>query len=126
MNKNLLMVSAAVEVGAGIALLAVPLVIVGLLIGTELDSPTALAIARLAGAALVTLGLVCWFASRDPGSRAAHGVVTAMLLYNLMAVAILLYVRMGVGLGGPGTWPAIVVHAALAAWCLACIRRASA
>jgi len=126
MNKNLLIVSAAVEVGAGIALLAVPLVIVGLLIGNAPDSPTALAVARLAGAALVTLGLVCWFASRDSGSRAARGVVAAMLVYNLMAVAILLYARMGVGLGGPGTWPAIVAHAALAAWCLACVRRASA
>ncbi|HUG97887.1 MAG TPA: hypothetical protein VMQ83_01765 [Gammaproteobacteria bacterium] len=69
MSKPLLMVSAAVEVGAGVALLAAPLVIVGLLIGSTLDSPTALAVARLAGAALVTLALVCWFASRDPRSR---------------------------------------------------------
>lgn len=122
MNKKLLMVSAMAEAGAGIALLALPLVIVGLLIGSTLDSAAALAVARLAGAALVTLGLVCWFGSRDAGSRAAAGIVAAMLFYNISVIAILLYVRMGVDLGGPGTWPAIIAHAALAAWCLACVR----
>jgi hypothetical protein len=121
-SKTLLVVSAAVEIGAGVALLTTPLVIVELLIGGTLDSPTALAVARLAGAALVTLGLVCWFASRDSQSRAASGVVAALLFYNTMAVGILLYVRLGLGETGVGTWPAIVLHAALAIWCLACIR----
>lgn len=122
MSKPLLVVSAAVEVGAGVALLAAPLVIVGLLIGSTLDSPTALAVTRLAGAALVTLALVCWFASRDPRSRAASGVVAAMLFYNAAAVGILMYVALGIGETGVGTWPAIVLHAALAAWCLASVR----
>jgi hypothetical protein len=126
MNKKLLLVSAAVELGAGAALLLVPSLFVGFLIGGTLDSPAALAVARLAGAALVTLGLICWFASRDPLSRAAAGIVAALLFYNAIAVGILLYVTLGVGLTGFGAWPAIIVHAALAAWCLACVQRADA
>jgi hypothetical protein len=122
-SRTLLLVSAAVEVGAGAALLAVPLVIVALLIGGNIESPTALAVARLAGAALVTLGLICWFASRDPASRVAGGVVAAMLFYNIAAVGILLSVRLGGGPTGLGAWPAIVLHAALAVWCLVCARR---
>lgn len=123
MSRTLFQVSAAVEVGAGAALILAPSAIVGLLIGGTLDSPTALAVARLAGAALVTLGLVCWFASRDSESRAAAGVVAALLFYNAAAVVVLLYARVGADLSGLGLWPALVLHAALAAWCLACLRR---
>ena len=126
MKKSLLTVSAAVEVGAGAALLVVPVTLVEILIGGSLDSPGALAVARLAGAALVTLGLICWFASRDSGSRAAEGVVTALVFYNAAAVGVLLYARLAMGLSGPGIWPAIALHAALAAWCLACARRPAA
>ena len=123
MNKTLLQVSAAVELGAGTALVLVPTAIVGLLIGGSVDSPTAFAVTRLAGAALMTLGLVCWFASRDSESRAAIGVVTAMSFYNAAAAGVLLYARFGTELSGLGLWPAIVLHSALAAWCLAGARR---
>jgi hypothetical protein len=122
MRKILLLVSAAVEIGAGAALIVVPPVIVGLLIGGTLDSPAAHAVARIAGAALVMLGVICWFASRHPESPTAMGVVTALLFYNATVVGILLYENLGVGLNALGTWPAIIVHAALAVWCLASIR----
>jgi hypothetical protein len=126
MSKTLLQVSAAVEVGAGVALILVPSAIVDLLIGGMLDSPAALAVARLAGAALVTLGLICWFASRDSASRAAAGVVAALAFYNAAAVGVLLYARFGMDLSAVGLWPAIALHAGLAAWCLACVRRPAA
>ena len=123
MIKTLLQVSAAAEVGAGVALIVVPSAIVGLLIGGPLESATALSVARLAGAALVTLGLICWFASRDSQSRAAAGVVAALVFYNTAAVGVLLYARLGADLTGPGIWFAIALHAALAGWCLASLRR---
>jgi hypothetical protein len=122
-SKTLLQVSAAVEAGAGAALILVPSAIAGLLIGGTLDSPTAIIVARLAGAALMTISLICWFASRDSQSRTAAGVVAALLFYNAAAVGVLLYARLGVDLSGPGISPAIALHAALAAWCLACARR---
>ena len=126
MNKSLLTVSAVVEVGAGALLLTVPAMFVALLIGGTLDSPGALAVARLAGAALLTIGFICWFSSRDPGSRTAAGIVGALVFYNAAAVGVLLYARLGMDLSGPGTLPAIVLHAGLAAWCLACVRRPAA
>jgi hypothetical protein len=122
-SKTLLQVSAAVEAGAGAALILVPSAIAGLLIGGTLDSPTAIIVARLAGAALMTISLICWFASRDSQSRTAAGVVAALLFYNAAAVGVLLYARLGVDLSGPGISPAIALHTALAAWCLACARR---
>jgi hypothetical protein len=125
-SRTLLQTSAAVEVGAGAALFAVPVPFVAILIGGTLDTPGALAVARLAGAALLTIGLICWLASRDPASRAASGVVAALAFYNVAAVGILLYAKLGLGLSGPGIWPAIALHAALAAWCLACVRRPAA
>ncbi len=123
MSKTLLQVSAAVELGAGIALILAPHAIVSLLIGGTLDSPGAFAVARLAGAALVTLGLICGFASRDSASRAAAGVVAALVFYNVAAVVVLLYARFGMDLSAMGLWPAIVLHAGLAAWCLGCARQ---
>jgi ABC-type sugar transport system substrate-binding protein len=126
MNKSLLTVSAVIEAGAGAALIAAPVTLVAILVGGTLDSPGALAVARLAGAALLTIGFICWFASRDSGIRAATGVVAALVFYNAAAVGVLLYARVGMDLSGPGTLPAIVLHAGLAAWCLACVRRPAA
>lgn len=125
MNKLLLQVIAAVEAGAGAGLILFPSPVVGLLIGGPVDSPTALVVTRLAAAALVTLALICAFASRDPESRAAIGIVKAMSLYNAAAAGILLYARLGTDLSGMGLWPAIVLHTALAACCLACGRRSA-
>ena len=120
-NKNLLIISAAIEVATGVALLAAPSAIVGVLVGGPLDSSAALAVGRVGGAALLSLGTVCWFASRDPHSRAASGVVAAMLFYNVVAAAILTYARLVAGLTGIGLLPAIVLHAALGGWCVAVV-----
>lgn len=121
MNKTLLIVSAAIEVATGVALLAAPSAIVGVLVGDPLDSPAALAIGRVAGAALMSLGTACWLASRDPRNRAASGVVAAMLLYNVAAVCILAYARLVTGLTGIGLLPAVMLHAVLACWCVAAV-----
>ena len=120
----LLMTTAIVEVITGIALLAVPALLASILLGAALDTSAGLAVARLAGAALLALGLACWFGSRDTQSRAAIGIVAAMLLYNLAAVVLLLSLRYYVGMTGIGLLPASALHAALALWCIACLRAA--
>jgi hypothetical protein len=124
MMKALLMTTAIIEITAGVALLAVPGLLAAALLGSPLDTPAGLAVARFAGAALLALGVACWLGSRDTRSRAAMGIVAAMLLYNLAAVVLLVSLRYCVGMTGIGLLPALVLHAALAVWCIACLRTA--
>jgi hypothetical protein len=122
MTKSLLIVTALLEGGTGLALVVSPSVIVSLLSGTALEAPGALAIGRIAGAAVLSLGAACWLARHDEKSRAAAGLIATMLLYNTAAVAVLADAFFGSGLTGVGLWPGLVLHVAMALWCIACLR----
>jgi hypothetical protein len=120
--KNLLILTSWSEAATGVALLGLPSVVVSMLLGASLDSPAALAMVRLGGAALLCIGAACWLARNDQQSRAATGLLAALLLYNIAAVTVLVHAGTGLGLSGIGLWPAVLFHAALAAWCVACLR----
>jgi hypothetical protein len=45
-------------------------------------------------------------------------LVAGALFYNLGVVSLLLYADTSLGLTGKWLWPAILVHAALAGWCV--------
>jgi len=122
MMKTLLIVTALIEAGAGVALVAVPSMAIRLLFGTALDSATASAVARIAGAALVSLGVACWLARHDEQSRATAGLFMAMLLYNTAVAALLVFAGVSSGLFGIALWPGVVLHVVMAAWCIACLR----
>ena len=119
--SNLLGVSAAIEAGAGLALLLSPSLPVSILLGSSLDAPTGMVLGRIAGAALLALGVTCWLARNDAQSRAATGLVAAMLLYNTATVALLAHAGFGLGLFGIGWWPAVLLHLTLGIWCMACL-----
>lgn len=119
--KSLLTVTAVVEVGAGLALLMIPTATVVLLAGAQLETPAALTVARVCGAGLLALGVACSVARDDWQTRAARGLVAAMLVYNVNAVAALAYAGIENGVFGVALWPAVGLHAAMAVWCSACL-----
>ncbi len=94
--KYLLVATAVLEVATGVAMLAVPAMVVSLLLGATLGTPGGLAVARVTGA--------------------------AVLAYNIMIVAVLVHAGVGLGLAGGGLWPAAGLHMALAIWCVASLR----
>jgi hypothetical protein len=65
----------------------------------------------------------CWLARDDTQSRSARGLVAAILLYNFAVAALLAFGGFGLGLHGVLLWPAVVLHAVMAMWCVACLRR---
>jgi hypothetical protein len=81
-------------------------------------------VARIAGAALLAIGLACWLARDDGRSRSALGLIAALLLYNVAATIVLIHAGLGLKLSGIALWPAVVAHIALAIWCITTIRPA--
>jgi hypothetical protein len=122
MNR-LLKLTALIEAATGFGLIVIPSVVVRLLLGSPLDTPAAVTLGRIAGAALLALGVACWLARDDTQSRTARGLVVAMLMYNLVATAVLAFAGIGLQLHGVVLWPAVVLHAVMAIWCIVCLRR---
>lgn len=124
--KNLLSVSAVVEGGTGLALVASPTLLATLLLGSSLDTPVALTVARVAGVALLALGSACWRARNDGHGSAARGVVGGMMVYNAGVLTVLVHAGIGLGLTGIALWPAVLVHVVMAVWCVTTLSRSDA
>lgn len=123
--KRFFTLTAILEAATGLALIAVPAIVVRLLLGAEI-SGASIPLGRVAGAALLALGVACWLARDDTQSHAARGLVVAMLIYNIVATAVLAFAGIGLGLHGVVLWPAVVLHAAMGVWCGATLVRAEA
>jgi hypothetical protein len=125
-TSRLLAVSAVIELGAGFALLSCPSATAALLVGAPLELSATLTVARVAGVALLSLGVACWLARDDAQSRAARGLLAAMVLYNLGASIVLGIDGIGSQPVGIALWPAVVLHAGMTAWCVVNLLGASA
>jgi hypothetical protein len=118
-RKSLLSVTGVLEAATGLALLAMPSVVVVLLLGAPPGTPAGVTVSRVVGAAMLALGVACWLARDDVASRAAKGLIAAMLLYNVAVVVVLVLAWTSSGSVGIGFWPVVLAHAGLAAWCVA-------
>ena len=102
--KKVLVLAAVSEAVTGLALLIVPSLVVQLLLGEELTG-IAIPVARVAGIALIALGVACW-----PGTP-----LVGMLTYSAAVTLYLAYVGFAGGLTGILLWPAVVLHVILTA-----------
>lgn len=119
--KPLFIATAIIELGAGLALTVSPALVASILIGAPFDTSADSVVGRIAGAALLALAVVCWLARNDEPGRPRSGIVSGMLLYNAVVMLVLVDARLILHLSGIGLWPAVVLHAAMAIWCLACL-----
>ena len=105
---RLLGVAASLEAATGLALMIHPPLVVRLLLGADLSGP-GVALGRVAGFGLLSLGVACW-----PGPAAADGkspVLRAMFIYNLLVTTYLVYLGVDGRWVGRLLWPAVVIHA---------------
>ena len=112
-------VSGVMEVGAGVALLAAPDLAIRLIFGAS-GTEAAVALGRLAGGALLSLGAACWLARHDGVSAASRALVSGMLIYNAAVVALVLTGSLGPV--GPLLLSVTVLHGGMALWCLLLLR----
>ena len=112
---QLFILTAALELGAGLTLLVAPAAVIRLLFGPAADLFPAVGIARLTGAALLSLGAACWWARHEERSTASRALVGAMLIYNAAVVA--LGMAGALGALGPLQSAAVVLHGAQTIWC---------
>src|SRR6478736_5644412 len=92
-----LIFAAVAEAATGLALLIVPGLVGRSLLGVEFIGVT-IAVARVAGVALIGLGIACW-----PGPP-----LVGMLIYSAAVALYLAYLGYAEGLTGPFLWPAVV------------------
>lgn len=114
-TRPLFVVTAALEVLAGLTLLVAPAAVIRLLFGPAVDLFPAAGIVRLTGGALLALGAACWWARHDERSQASTALVGALLLYNAAVVALAL--GGAIGALGPLQWGAALLHGGQAIWC---------
>ena len=118
--KSLLTVTALIEGLTGLALAIIPSLFVTILLGTSLTDISAILIARLAGAALITIAIACGLSRSN---SQATNMIKAMLVYNILAILLLLYAVLVEHISGPALWPAVLIHFGLLIWCLSSLRQ---
>ena len=102
--KNSLLVAAVAEAATGLALMIFPSLVGRLLLGDDLTG-VAVPVARVAGIALIALGIASW-----PGPPLA-----GMLTYSAVVTLYLAYLGLAGGFAGVLLWPAVVLHVILTA-----------
>lgn len=106
MNKPLA-ISALAEAATGVALIVAPSLVALLLLGAEL-SGVAVAVGRVAGISLLSLGIACW-PSKEPSRTALGGMAT----YGLLVTLYLSHLGIRGEWVGPLLWPVVTLHAVL-------------
>jgi hypothetical protein len=102
--KKVLALAAAAEAGLGLVLLVYPPIVVRLLLDADIAGAGIL-VSRVAGIALIALGVACL-----PGAQ-----LIGMLTYSAAVTLYLAYVGIAGDLTGILLWPAVALHVILTA-----------
>lgn len=94
-------VAAWAEIATGLALVIVPSFVGQILLGEALTG-VAIPTARVAGIALIALGVACWKSG-----------LLGMLIYGVAVTFYLAYIGLSGGPAGVLLWPAVGLHALL-------------
>jgi hypothetical protein len=114
---KLFMATALLEVGAGLSLVSFPALAIWLVLGVLEPSTEALIVGRVGGAGLLAIGVACWLARDDQGSRSQHGLLWAMLIYNVGACTVLAFAGWMSSMAGVALWPGVGLHGIMTIWC---------
>ena len=115
-RRYLFILTAAGEVGTGLALVLRPSFPLSLLLGAIEVGPEISLVARLAGAALLAIGVASWLTRASADDSAQVGLLVGLLIYDVAAAALLAYAGLMLGMVGIALWPAVVIHGVLAIW----------
>ena len=116
-QEKLFTASVLIEVAAGLPMVSFPALAISLLLGVREPSPEALVASRIGGAGLLAIAVACWLGRDDGGSRSQHGLLWALLLYNVGALAVLAFAGSTLRMAGVALWPAVGLHAVMTIWC---------
>jgi hypothetical protein len=108
--KKLLGLAAILEAATGLALMIHPPLVTRLLLGDGV-SGVGMALGRVAGFALLSLGLACWPGPESAGANTP--AFRALLIYNLLVALYLAYLGIDGQWVGSLLWPAVALHAVL-------------
>ncbi|WP_147283625.1 hypothetical protein [Bosea caraganae] len=111
-----MVVVASVEAAIGLGLLVLPSIPFALLLGLESTAAEALLVGRIAGAALLAIGVASWMARGDALNRSLLGLLTGILIYNTAVSILLVYAGAILKMTGGLLWPTVAFHAILAGW----------
>ncbi|MCV3211123.1 hypothetical protein OHD62_31150 [Mesorhizobium sp. YC-39] len=115
-RKLFLIVIAAVEASTGLGLLLLPSVAFALLLGLESATVEVFFVGRIAGAALLAIGVASWMARKDKLNHSLFGLLIGVLIYNTAASILLMYAGAVLKMTGVMLWPTVAFHAILAVW----------
>ena len=111
--KKFITLTAILEGLTGITLIAIPNSIVLFLLGKPTNGPEGKMMAMLAGAAILSIAVICWILRE---TLILQKLVKGVLFYNCVIITIAMYGMLCYRITNPGMWFVILGHSTLFVW----------